>query len=82
MPTRGESWRTSEHPEENHTTPGPLEIVGEWLQNLLDPDIVGRVMAPDATYVSLNTDNPELAEILPWAGTSYGPQACLDNLSA
>jgi uncharacterized protein len=58
----------------------PIEVVGEWLQNLLDPDVVNRVVAPDATYVSLNTDNPELAKILPWAGTSKGPQAFLENL--
>lgn len=58
----------------------PIEVVGEWLQNLLDPDVVNRVVAPDATYVSLNTDNPELKLIEPWAGTSRGPQAFLDNL--
>ena len=59
----------------------PIEIVGEWLQNLLDPDVVNRVVAPDATYVSLNTENPELNEIMPWAGTSHGPQAFLANLT-
>lgn len=58
----------------------PLEVVGEWLQNLLDPDVVNRLVAPDATYVSLNTDNPELKQIEPWTGTSHGPQAFLDNL--
>jgi ketosteroid isomerase-like protein len=47
---------------------------------LLDPDVVNRLVAPDATYVSLNTDNPELKQIEPWAGTSHGPQAFLDNL--
>ena len=58
----------------------PIEIVGEWLQNLLDPDVVNRVVAPDAIYVSLNTDNPELKKIMPWTGTSTGPRAFLDNL--
>jgi uncharacterized protein len=58
----------------------PIEVVGEWLENLLDPGVVNRVVAPDATYVSLNTDNPELKQIEPWAGTSHGPQAFLDNL--
>ena len=37
---------------------------------------------PDATYVSLNTEDPELSKIMPWAGTSHGPQAFLDNLGA
>jgi uncharacterized protein len=58
----------------------PIEVVGQWLQNLLDPDVVNRVVAPDATYVSLNTENPELSKIMPWAGTSRGPQAFLGNL--
>jgi uncharacterized protein len=58
----------------------PIEVVGEWLQGLLDPDVVNRLVAPDATYISLNTDNPELKKIEPWTGTSHGPQAFLDNL--
>jgi hypothetical protein len=51
-------------------SPSPSEIVGEWLQNLLDPEVVNRVVAPAATYMSLNTDNPELQKIMSWAGTS------------
>src|SRR5580693_1403834 len=58
----------------------PIAVVGEWLQNLLDPDVVHRLVAADATYVSLNSDNPELKKIMPWTGTSTGPQAFLDNL--
>jgi uncharacterized protein len=58
----------------------PIEIVSHWLQNLLDPDVVNSVVAPDAVYVSLNTENAELSKIMPWAGTSHGPQAFLDNL--
>ena len=60
----------------------PIEVVGKWLENLLDPDFVNRVVAPDATYVSLNTEDAELNKIMPWAGTSHGPQAFLDNLGA
>jgi ketosteroid isomerase-like protein len=58
----------------------PVELVGRWLQNLLDPDVVNSLVAPAATYVSLNTENPELRKIMPWAGTFRGPQAFLDNL--
>ena len=58
----------------------PIEVVGQWLQNLLDPDVVNRVITPDAIYVSLNTEDAELGKILPWAGTSRGPQAFLGNL--
>jgi uncharacterized protein len=60
----------------------PIEVVGRWLQNLQDPDVVNNVIAPDAVYVSLNTENAELNKILPWAGTSHGPQAFLDALEA
>ena len=60
----------------------PIDVVGRWLQNLLDPDVVNELVASDATYVSLNTDNPELKKIMPWTGTSSGPQAFLDNLGA
>ena len=42
-----------------------------------DPEVVHRLMAPDATYVSLNYDNPELKRIMPWAGTQTGPDALL-----
>ena len=59
----------------------PIEIVGKWLQNLLDPDVINSVVAPDATYVSLNTENPELTKIMPWAGTSHGRQAFFRNLT-
>ena len=58
----------------------PIEVVGQWMQNLLDPGVVNSVVAPDATYVSLNTENPELSKIMPWAGTSCGPQAVLGYL--
>jgi uncharacterized protein len=58
----------------------PIEVVGQWLENLLDPDIVTSLVAPDATYISLNTEDAELNKIMPWAGTSRGPQAFLDNL--
>jgi ketosteroid isomerase-like protein len=58
----------------------PIEVVGNWLQNLLDPDVINSVVAPDAIYVSLNTEDTELSKIMPWAGTSHGPQAFLDHL--
>jgi uncharacterized protein len=59
-----------------------IEVVNEWLQNLLDPEVVNSLVAPDATYVSLNTEDAELNKIMPWTGTSHGPQAFLDNLGA
>jgi uncharacterized protein len=66
--------------KEAATSASPIDVVGKWLENLLDPDVVNTVVAPDATYVSLNTEDAELNKIMPWAGTSRGPQAFLDNL--
>ena len=59
----------------------PIDVVAEWMQNLLDPEIINRVVAPDVTYVSLNTQDAELTKIMPWAGTSHGPQAVLGHLT-
>ena len=59
----------------------PIDVVGQWMQNLLDPEVISRVVAPDATYVSLNTQDTELSKIMPWAGTSYGPQAFIGHLT-
>jgi uncharacterized protein len=64
----------------NDVSADPIDVVSEWLQNLLDPNVVNRLVASEATYVSLNTDDPELQKIMPWAGTSHGPQAFLNNL--
>jgi len=55
-----------------------LAVVMDFLSNTA-PDKVeaaaNRLVAPDATYVSLNFDNPELKLIEPWAGTATGPSA-------
>jgi ketosteroid isomerase-like protein len=55
-----------------------LSVVMEFLANTA-PDKVEaaaqRLAAPDATYVSLNFDNPELRKIMPWTGTNKGPTA-------
>jgi hypothetical protein len=57
-----------------------MDVVNRWLQNLVDPDVVNEVVARDAIYVSLNTEDHELKRIMPWAGTSHGPEAFLDNM--
>jgi hypothetical protein len=55
-----------------------LSVVMEFLSNTT-PDKVeaaaASLAAPDATYVSLNFDNPEPKKILPWTGTNKGPKA-------
>jgi ketosteroid isomerase-like protein len=62
----------------------PTAIVSDFLQNTA-PDKVEaaarRLVADDATYISLNFDNPELKRILPWTGTAKGPRAFIDTFS-
>ena len=50
-------------------------VLQELLQNTTNLAVLKRLMTPDATYVSLNFDNPELKQVMPWAGTHQGPQA-------
>ena len=57
----------------------PTETVRELLGHATDPAVVHRLVAADATYVSLNFDNADLKRIMPWAGTSKGPQAIVDT---
>ena len=56
----------------------PTEVIKEFLANTATEKVevaARRLVAEDATYISLNFDNPELKQILPWTGTSKGPQA-------
>ena len=57
----------------------PTEVVRELLSDPTRAETVRRLVAPDATYVSLNFDNPQLRRIMPWAGTRMGPEAVLDT---
>src|SRR5271155_3859659 len=40
-----------------------------------------RLVAEDATYISLNFENPELKRVLPWTGTSSGPEAFISTFT-
>lgn len=57
----------------------PIDVVRAILDNPTDLASVKELVAPDATYVSLNYDNPELKRIMPWAGTQRGPEAIVDT---
>ncbi len=57
-------------------------LLQEILQNTANLDVLRKRMTPDATYVSLNFDNPELKKIEPWAGTHKGPQELSDVFEA
>jgi hypothetical protein len=57
-------------------------VLQQLLQNTSNFKVLQQLMTPDATYVSLNFDNPELKKIEPWAGTHKGPQALFDVFAA
>lgn len=55
-----------------------IEIVKEFLENTGADKIVAaaeRLVAEDATYISLNFENLDLKRILPWTGTAIGREA-------
>jgi uncharacterized protein len=70
----------SNHHKGVSVTGKAVDIVTNLLQNLGNSEVVQRLVAPDAVYVSLNQDNPELKQILPWAGTHHGPSSFTDAL--
>lgn len=55
--------------------PSPTEILSAILKNPTDIDHVRSLVTPDVTYVSLNYSNPDLKKIMPWCGTSHGPES-------
>ena len=57
-------------------------VLQELLQNTSNLKVLQRLMTPDATYVSLNFDNPELKKVEPWTGTHRGPQALSEVFAA
>ncbi|RCS24540.1 nuclear transport factor 2 family protein [Phyllobacterium salinisoli] len=49
------------------------------LSNPTDLDFVKQYTTDDFTYVSLNYENPELKQVLPWAGTNKGTEALVQT---
>ena len=53
----------------------PIDIINGILENPKDIKNVRSLTSKDVTYVSLNYSNPDLKKIMPWCGTSYGPES-------
>jgi uncharacterized protein len=53
----------------------PLEVAVTLLNNLMNRNVVRELGANNATYVSLNAEDAELKRILPWTGTTLGPDS-------
>lgn len=59
--------------------PSPVDVVLELLKNPTGHAVMNRLVAADATYVSLNYENADLQKVLPWTGTHrLGPQGIID----
>lgn len=56
----------------------PIDVVKTFLKDPTNPEVVGDLIAGDATCVTLNYENKDLRKIMPWVGTARGPQAFLD----
>jgi hypothetical protein len=54
-------------------------VLQQLLQNTTNLAVLKQLMTPDATYVSLNFDDPELKKIMPWTGTHKRGQALSDG---
>ena len=55
-----------------------VEIVQALLKDPTNSEVVNRLVSPDAIYVSLSYDNPDLKKLMPWAGTHKdGPASVL-----
>jgi uncharacterized protein len=57
----------------------PKDVLRAILADPMNFDSVSALMAPDATYVSLNFSNPALKRVMPWAGTAVGPAAVVQT---
>ena len=57
-------------------------VLEQILQNTSNLKVLRQLMTPDATYVSLSFDDPELKKVMPWTGTHKGPQALPDVFGA
>ena len=54
-----------------------IEIVRELLAGATKADVVHRLVADEAVYVSLTFNNPELQKLMPWAGTHADGRAAI-----
>jgi len=60
-----------------------IAVIKKLLGSTTDLEAVKQVVAPDATYISVAFDNPDLKKVLPWVGThpQEGPEAIFNTFS-
>lgn len=57
----------------------PLAVLQTILSDPTDLDFVKQYTTDDFTYVSLNYENPELKQVMPWAGTTEGTEGLVQT---
>lgn len=57
----------------------PLALLQALMTNPTDLDHVRKYTTDDFIYVSLNYENPELKQIMPWAGTTAGREGLVQT---
>jgi hypothetical protein len=69
--------KKNSHQKTKSKTPqqNAIEIINGILENPKDIETVRSFTAKNVTYVSLNSSNPDLKKIMPWCGTSHGPES-------
>ncbi len=79
--TPGNAAALARHPSTAKPTSNesPLAVLQTILSNPTDIDLVRQYTADGFTYVSLNYENPELRQVLPWAGTKEGTEALVQT---
>jgi ketosteroid isomerase-like protein len=74
--------RKTNEREDDHMPTNLTAVLQKILQNTSNLKVLSQLMTPDATYVSLNFNNPDLKKVEPWTGTHKGPQALSDVFAA
>jgi ketosteroid isomerase-like protein len=49
-----------------------IDVVNRFLSGFPRGTVADECIDPNLTYISLNHDNPELAQTMPWTGTHFG----------
>lgn len=61
------------------STTSPLAVLKSILSNSTDLEFVKQFTTDDFVYVSLNYENLELHQIMPWAGTNKGTEGLVQT---
>lgn len=79
MSTRAHALARKSSTAQPASTASPLAVLRSILSNPTDLDFVKQFTTDDFTYVSLNYENAELKQIMPWAGTNEGTKGLVQT---